>query len=297
MQATKRKARPEAVKISIIAAVGIAVCVYLMCCRYIEYKRPINSDYDGKLLAHYIDVGEGDSEFVELPDGRCMLIDSGEAKYAKTVEKYITSLGYDKIDILIATHFHTDHMGAMAHIVERFDIGCFYTTPITGDGEAYRELMSALGKKDIVPNYVKRGVTVDKGEDYIIRAIAPCSTNYEDENDNSVVIMLEYKDTRFLYMADATENSEGEIGENVKADVMKIGHHGSSTSSAEFFLKRAAPTYAVISCGEGNGNGHPSMQVTERLRALGAKIYRTDRCGSITVVSDGYKIETVITEK
>jgi competence protein ComEC len=247
--------------------------------------------YGAKLKVHYIDVGQGDSEFIELPNGQCMLIDAGVPDQGSTVVNYIKKLGHNKIDYLIATHPHNDHIGGMTDVINNFSIGNFYMphtsssdTPTT---KVYEKLLSALSSKNISVHTAKAGVSIIKYGNLSANLIAPCGTNYGDLNQYSAVMMLQYGNNKFLFMGDAGNVSEDQITADIKADVLKVGHHGSKTATSQSFLNKVKPKYAVIEVGSGNSYGHPTAQTLNRLQAIETTIYRTDECGTIIFTSDG----------
>lgn len=248
----------------------------------------------GKLKVHFLDVGQGDSEFIELPNGKTMLIDAGVPDRGSGVVSYIKKLGYSKIDYLVATHPHSDHIGGMTDVVNAFNIGEVYMprtsssdTPTT---KVYKNLLSAISKKGLKITTAKAGVTMFSSSSLSAVMVAPNGTNYNDLNQYSAVIKLTFGNNKFLFTGDAGNVSEAEIKSDVKADVLKVGHHGSRTSSSAAFLKKVSPKYAVIEVGKGNSYGHPTEQALSRLKAVGAAIYRTDESGTIIFTSDGSKI-------
>jgi len=246
---------------------------------------------NAKLKVHYLDVGQGDSEFLELPNGQTMLIDAGVQERGAGIVSYIKGLGYNKIDYIICTHPHADHIGGMTEVVNSFAIGKIYMprtsssdTPTT---KVYKNLLSAIKNKGLKINTAKSGVTVVDTGSLSIKMIAPNGTNYGDLNQYSAVLMLQYGNIKFLFMGDAGNVSENEITANVKADVIKVGHHGSKTSTGASFIKKVSPKYAIIEVGKGNSYGHPTAQCLKRLQSVGAKVYRTDEYGTIIFTSDG----------
>ena len=247
-----------------------------------------------KLKVNYLDVGQGDSEFVELPNKQTMLIDAGNPENGREIVSYITSRGYHKIDYLIATHPHSDHIGGMAAVINSLDIGTIYMpktssadTPTTS---VYRRLLKAIQNKGLQIHTAKAGVTILNTGNLSAKMLAPNGTGYGDLNQYSAVIMLTYGKNKFLFMGDAGNVSEAQITANVKADVLKVGHHGSRTATGQEFLNKVHPKQAVIEVGAGNKYGHPAQQTLNRLKAIGATVYRTDQYGTIIFTSDGNTI-------
>lgn len=247
----------------------------------------------GTLKVHFLDVGQADSEFIELPNGTCILIDAGNPENGADIVSAVKGYGYSKIDFLIATHPHSDHIGGMKTVVESLEIGAVYM-PRTSEADTpttslYKNLLAAIQKKGLKINTAKAGVTLPC-ESVNASFLAPNGTDYGDLNQYSAVLLLVCGSNRFLFMGDAGTVSEDEITADVKADVLKVGHHGSSTSTGASFLQRVRPEYAVIEVGKDNDYGHPAQSTLSRLKKAGASIYRTDRLGTVTFVSDGTKI-------
>lgn len=242
---------------------------------------------EGVLAVHYLDVGQGDSVFLELPNGQCMLIDASEAIYSGRIIEAIRSLSYDRIDYVIATHPHADHIGGMEDVLKAFTIGCIYLPDVSASTATYIGMAETIIELGIEANIAEAGVTVLSEGELQASFLAPSAIDPSDQNRNSAVLYLTYGNTRFLFMGDADTKVENSIPGSIDCDVLKVGHHGSRTASGSDFLQRCSPTYAVISCGEGNSYGHPHEEAVNRLEASGAEILRTDLSGNITIRSDG----------
>lgn len=249
------------------------------------------------LISHYIDVGQGDSEFIEFPNGETMLIDAGPTDAGDKVVEYIKDLGYTKIDYVVGTHPHADHIGGMRKVVNSFDIGQIYMPKASTNTKTFENLLTAIDNKGLTIKTAKAGVNIIDESNFTVEMIAPVQESYTNNlNLYSAVIMIEYGDTKFLYMGDAEAENEQEITADVSADVIKVGHHGSNTSSSQEFVERVSPSLAIFSLGEGNSYNHPHKEPVARWTEIGAKLLRTDQYGSITVKSDG-KDYTYSTEK
>lgn len=247
---------------------------------------------DGQTLSvHYLDVGQGDSIFIELPQNKTMLIDAATAEYGDGIAKYIYEQGYEKIDYLIATHPHADHIGGMKAVVEKFKIDKIYMPKASTTTKTYKNLLQAIKDKGLKINTAKAGITIAQSTNLKIDILAPNSDSYDELNNYSAVIKITYGDRAFLFMGDAEQLSEQEITADVKADVLKAGHHGSSSSTSEEFLARVNSTAAVISCGKDNSYGHPHKETLEALEKAGIEIYRTDTMGTIIASTDGESLE------
>lgn len=243
------------------------------------------------LKVYFLDVGQGDSIFVMLPNGKNMLIDAGEKKNGGEIASFIKEKGVSKIDFLVATHPHADHIGGMAEIAENFELDKIYMPKASANTKTFEKLLLTIKEKGKTVTAAKAGVSVLSEDGLDIHFVAPNSDKYDDLNDYSAVIKLTYGKSSFLFTGDAEKLSEKEISADIKCDVLKVAHHGSNSSSSEDFIMRASPKYAVISCGANNEYGHPHDEVTSLLEKSGIEIFRTDRQGTIEAISDGEKIE------
>lgn len=249
---------------------------------------------DGIMEIHTIDVGQGDSILV-IQGEQVMLVDCGTRAKGDTVVKYLKNLGIEKIDILVGTHLHDDHIGGMAEVIRNFEIGTLYV-PDNYNNEIttywYIDFLDAIEEKNINCIYPTVSTTFEIG-DANIKIVAPNSKEYKNMNNYSIVLMVTYGETDVILMGDAEELSEQEILKNglyINADIIKLGHHGSNTSSSEKFLKAVNPQYAIISAGKGNTYHHPIKTVMERLENLGITVYRTDESGTIIMSTDGKNV-------
>lgn len=244
---------------------------------------------DSNLKIHYIDVGQGDSELIQIGD-KNILIDAGTSD--KKALNYLKSLGIKKIDYAIATHPHEDHIGSMDDVIKTFDIGTFYSPKVTTTTKTFENMVKALKAKDLKMNVPKVGEEIKIGN-ATLTFLAPNSDKYEDLNNYSIVVKLKYGNNSFIFMGDAQDVSEGEILKkqlDIKADVIKIGHHGSHSSTTQEFLDKVNPRYAVISCEKGNDYGHPHKETLAKLNAKNINVFRTDLNGTIIAESDGKEI-------
>ena len=243
---------------------------------------------EGELRVSFIDVGQGDSEFIELPNGETLLIDAGTNETGADVVNYIESLGYSSIDYVVGTHPHEDHIGGLDDVIRTFDVESVYMPKVTADTKTFEDVLDAVDEKGLTINTAKAGVTLVDGDGLSVKMLAPVLDEYDNTNDYSAVIKVVYGDTSFLFTGDAEEYAESLITGDVSADVLKVGHHGSSTSTGEAFLERVSPSYAVISCGLGNSYGHPHTETIEKLG--GIPVLRTDEMGTIVATSEGSEI-------
>ncbi len=251
------------------------------------------------LKVHFIDVGQGDSILIELPSGQTALIDGGSASAADTVTSYLRASGVAKIDHLIASHPHEDHIGSLSSAIKEFSIGKIYMPRVVHTTKTYENFLLTIKEKGLKVTPAKAGLNLDCGPEVKTVFVAPNSEPYESINDYSIVLKLTYGSTSFLFTGDAETVSEQEIlaaRTDVEADVLKVGHHGSNTSTSDPFLQAVSPEIAVISVGEGNSYGHPSPQVIAALTESNVEIYRTDLHGTFVITSDGQEI-TATTDK
>ena len=242
------------------------------------------------LRLHVIDVGQGDSTFVELPDGKTMLIDAGERDYGSTVTKYIQNLGYQRLDYVVGSHPHSDHIGGLSEVMGNFEVGQVWLPKKSSTTATFEKLLKTIKAKGLTVNTAKAGKQILSEDDLLIEILSPTQDDYGDEmNLYSAVIKITYGTQRFLIMGDAETENEAEM-QNVAAEFIRVGHHGSKTSSSKSFVKKVGAKYAVISVGEDNSYGLPKDEIISRWLSAGAKVYRTDELGNIVVSSDGKTI-------
>ena len=276
---------PVIAGILIVLVIGLAVYKFVS-----ENQHTVEVPMDG-LYVHYIDVGQGDSELI-CCDGEFMLIDGGEPSASDALVSYLKKHGVKKLDYLVCTHAHADHCGGLDAVVESFDVETVFTSPYSDDNVSYSIFLEAVedaGLEAIAPEI---GESFSLGEAGF-RFIGPLD-DYESVNDDSLVMRLEYGDTSFLFTGDMSQTAEHDLindGAKLRCDVLKVGHHGSYSSTCYQFLREARPEIAVISCATGNSYGHPHDAALSRLNDAGATVYRTDLEGSIVIFSDGMKVE------
>lgn len=244
-----------------------------------------------------LDVGQGDCILIESE--KTVLIDSGETEYAGDVMRFIRSRGIKRLDTVIVTHQHTDHMGGMSEIIEGFDIGRIIMPEVPEEmltpSFAYENMLTAADEKGLHFTPARAGHVMELSSDGMTKLTIQyptADTVMDDLNDYSVVCRLECGDTSFLFMGDLTEKGEEMMLEQMlveKTDVLKVGHHGSSYSSSRAFLAKLRPSLAVISVGKDNEYGHPAEDTLKRLGRY-AKIVRTDETGDIILYSDGESV-------
>lgn len=247
-----------------------------------------NSEED--LKVHFIDVGQGDSIFIELPNDEVMLIDAGESSEEEKVYNYITDLGYNNIDYVVGTHPHTDHIGGLEYIINNISVENIYMPKAVSTSKTYESLLNTISSKNLKVKVAKANVNIISSDNFSVNIIAPNSESYSNLNNYSAVIKIDYYNNSFLFMGDAEVLSEEEITSDVQADVIKVGHHGSDSSSSLEFLNKVKPKYAIISVGTNNQYNHPYDSILSRYESIGAQVYRTDLDGTIVATSDGTNI-------
>lgn len=255
----------------------------------ITENKPISSSRN-TLDIHFLDVGQGDSILIELPNNQTMLIDAGDTSQSDKIITYIHQQGYDRIDYLVATHPHSDHIGGMVDVINNFNISNIYISHAPHTSLTYENLITAIENSPANVFIPFAGDVILNSDDLLVEVVAPKDENYSNLNNASLVIKLTYDENVFLFTGDAEKEEEDSIWTNIKCDVLKVGHHGSDTSSTDNFLKKTDPTYAVISAGLGNSYGHPTDKVLQRLHDRGIKIFRTDLQGTIIATSNGSDI-------
>ena len=256
------------------------------------------SAVNGELEIDYIDVGQGDSELIRFPDGRNMIIDGGPESSSYNLVSYLKNLGIQKLDIVVATHPHEDHIGGLDDVINNFETGEIYMPYISPSDVpstvTYENLLTAVVNSGKTAKELTAGTYIINEEGLTLRCISPAFEKYSEMNLYSAVLKLDFGKNSFLFMGDAETRNEEQIladGYDVRADVIKAGHHGSNTSNSADFLKTVSPTAVIFSCGQNNKFGHPHREVVERYEKIGADIWRTDRNGTVTLVCDGKKFE------
>lgn len=250
-----------------------------------------SSETKDKLKVHFIDVGQGDSILLQNGE-RFMLIDGGPNSSTDKVLSYLKKTGVKNLDYVVATHPHEDHIGGIDKVIDTFQIETVYMPKVTATTKTFKDVVESMKKKNLKAKIPVAGEEFKFGEAKVT-ILAPNSSTYEDTNNYSIVLKVAYGENSFLFTGDAESLSEKEIlkkGLDIKADVIKLGHHGSRTSSSSAFLKEVNPKYGVITVGKDNDYGHPHKEIMERVKGMNIKIYRTDEKGDIVIVSDGKDI-------
>lgn len=241
---------------------------------------------------HIIDVGQADSILITTPSSKNMLIDGGDEDSSKIIKSYLKNKKVKNLDVVVATHPDSDHIGSLDYIIDNFDVEKIYMPKQNTDSECYINLIDSCNKKNLKVNYLSKDDSFDLDNYTEIYVLSP---NYitDNNNSNSIVLNISYKNNNFLFTGDCEESNEMDIINSYElenVDFLKVAHHGSSTSSSLAFLQETTPSIAVISCGYKNDYGHPHRSTLQNLESVGAKVFRTDVNGSMQFYSDGNKI-------
>ena len=250
-----------------------------------------------KLAVHFIDVGQADAILV-VCDSKTMLIDGGNVADSNLIYTYLQKNGIKHLDYVVSTHAHEDHVGGLSGALSYATVGTAYSPVLSYSTKAFSSFVKKVeeqGKRLTVP---KVGSSFALGA-ATVSVLGPVK-EYEDPNNTSIVLRLVYGEISFLFVGDMERDAETDLilsGVNLSSTVLKVGHHGSSTSSSYRFLREVAPTYGVISVGTDNDYGHPHEEVLSRYRDADVKLYRTDLQGDIIFSSNDGKNLTVQTAK
>ena len=245
----------------------------------------------GTLAVHFLDIGQGDSIFIELPNSQTMLVDAGENYYGEGIINYIYDCGYEKLDYLVATHPHSDHIGSMSYIVRHMDIDAVYMPKVSTNTKTYENLLDSISNKGLKIKTAMAGTKILDIDELEIVILAPVEIYEDDLNNCSVILKITYKDRSFLLTGDAEKKEFEDVYLDMSADVLKVAHHGSSTSTTEEILEKIKPEIAVISLGEDNEYGHPHKSTLKLLNNIECDIYRTDEDKTVKISTDGENLE------
>ena len=247
---------------------------------------------------YFLDVGQGDSSIIITPDDKVVMIDSGPNE--SLILRYLQNLGVSHIDLLIATHAHADHITGMDKIIAKYKPKAFIDPGIPHTTATYQRMITAIDKYNI--NYyesISRKINLGSLTFAILPPAIPLIKGSE-LNNNSVVVRLDYKDFSCLFTGDIEKERERQLltesRSNLNVDILKVAHHGSSSSSSPLFIKSVGPEIAVICCGQGNKYGHPHQETISLLQSLGIEVYRTDLNSTVLIKTNGTDYQ-VFTEK
>lgn len=290
---------------TIISGLSI-ICIILSCYSGILFK-PIENNtqssivtQENTLTTHFLDIGQGDCIFIELPNEETLLIDSGDKGNADFILQYIQDLGYNKINYVIATHPHADHIGSFTPILQGIEIDKFFLPNKIHSTKLFSTMYDTLIEQNIDYVFVSTGYYLLNENDLTIKVLSPNNIKYSNLNDYSIVIKLDYGESEFLFAGDAEFPIEKELMKNnidIDSDVFKVSHHGADSANSKDFVQMVSPEISIISCGTPNKYGHPHVQTLDILIEEETEIYRTDELGTIIIEADNNENFTVITEE
>ncbi|ELC8430077.1 MBL fold metallo-hydrolase [Clostridium perfringens] len=248
---------------------------------------------DSELIISYMDVGQGDAAYIKV-NGNDILIDAGPRSNSKELLEQLKAKNIDDFELVITTHPHEDHIGGMVDVFKEYEVKAFYSPKITHTTKTYENLVKAVKDEGLKTKELKGGMVIDLGEGAKFEVFTPQKSEYEELNDYSPIMKLSFGDTSYLFTGDAEKLAEEEALAKYKtsldSDVIKFGHHGSSSSSSNAFIEAVSPKYGIISCAKDNKYGHPHRETLDIIKKYNIKTFRTDTDGEIILTSDGKSI-------
>lgn len=245
------------------------------------------------MYVHYINVDQGDAILIQV-NNKNLLIDSGPKSHKKQLVKFLNDLNISKLDYVIATHPHEDHIGNMNTVLNSYKVQSFYAPKVYSYTKSFEQMIDSLKSNNLKINPIKRGCnTINLGFQTNVEVFSPINDTYDNENNYSPVIKISFGNNSFLFTGDAEKEIEDKLillNDDLKADILKVSHHGSSSSTSDSFLNRVSPKYAVISVGKNNIYDHPNYTIISKLNTYNIDILRTDIQNNITLISDGTNI-------
>ncbi|MCF7835648.1 MAG: MBL fold metallo-hydrolase [Candidatus Marinimicrobia bacterium] len=265
----------------------------LVCVAFVWYV-VFCENRDG-LEVYFLDVGQGDAIFIQAENGNQILIDGGQNKAVLSQLSKVMPFYDRSIDVVIETHPDSDHIGGLVEVLKRYEVSLIIESGVNSDNSIYEEIEKIINQKNITKILARKGMRVNMDSGLYLDILFPVGDVLEWEtNDASVITKLVYGKNSFLFMGDSPQKIEkylvSVLKEKLDVDVLKVGHHGSKTSSAEIFIGYTSPEYAVISVEKSNSYGHPNQEVLDVLNNFGVKILRTDELGLVKIHSDGNDI-------
>jgi len=278
-----------------IVATGILIVVLLFI--FLFYKILVSEKRGDELRVSFLNIGQGDSSLIQTMDGKNILIDGGpDDSVIFELSKELS--WFDRtIDLMILTHPHADHISGLTEVIERYDVRKILYTGVPHSSPTYIHWLKLVQEKKIPITIISKSQTIELTEDCFIEILYPISSllnlDVSNLNNTSVVLKLVHGETKFLFTGDIESETESELlrsGIDLSADVLKVAHHGSDTSTSLEFLKAVRPEFAVMQVGEDNKFNHPSIRILKRLERMNVEIFRNDIDGTVRFKSDGKNI-------
>ena len=287
--------------------IGIIIFVFIAL-SFFSSGQIVSKEETDELEVVFLDVGQGDSTLINTPGGKHILIDGGigegsfgsEDQGKKTILPYLRSHGINRLDTVVGTHPDFDHIGGLVSLIraKNLTVDVFLDPGVAHPSRGYLDLLKAVKERpEIKYRQPRAGDILDWGDEVNVEVVSPPYL-LNDNNESSIVIKLTYGEVSFLFTGDAAGTAEklmiGKYSYRLRSIILKAGHHGSKHSSTEEFLRKVRPEVAIFSCGKNNKYNHPHEETVERLKKIGAKMYRTDEQGTITITTDGkeYRVKT-----
>ena len=286
----KSKKKKIAAWLSSAAALLAALAGLLLGGELLPLEEPFSQPVGDLLTVHYIDVGQADCALLAC-GGEFMLIDGGNVDDGQLVVSYLEQQGVEELKAVICTHAHEDHVGGLAAVLAVYPTQAVYSPTTTYASKCFDDFMRYVDHQRLAVTLPVPGDGFDLGGARVT-ILGPVK-DYPDTNNTSIVTRVDYGQTSFLFTGDMEQDAEIDLiesGAELKCDVLKVGHHGSNTSSGYRFLYETEPQYGVISVGTGNTYGHPHEEPLSRLNHAGVTLFRTDYLGTVVAVSDGAEI-------
>lgn len=279
---------------------ALALSLLLAGCDNLGGQPPVSAA--GNLTVAFLDVGQGDATLIQSPNGQIMLIDGGRSinLASQVIIPQLMEWGAQQIDVLVVTHPDADHISGLVGVLEQFPVQAIALTGQVHPTQIYERLLTSVRDKGIKAIRTRTGTMIPFDSAVRLEVLSPDDqfVDSDDTNDASIVIKLTYGQTSFLLTGDAEFPANQTMlrrGADVRANVLKLGHHGSATSTDESWLRAVQPQLGIISVGAGNSYGHPHREVLDALNRLGIQYVRTDEHGTITIVSDGTQLKVTST--
>ena len=269
----------------------VLICVsliFVIVCVTISYKSTIktNLDLENNMVTHFIDVGQGDCILIQV-NHKNLLIDSGTSDSKQKLIRYLKKNNITKLDYIVETHPHEDHIGGMEKVIKTFEVGEFWAPKVLASTQTFEDMIRALRAKNLKIKIATPNTSLNLGPNSTCIMLSPNKTTYDNLNNYSCTLKISYKNSTYLFTGDIENEAEEELMINnydLSTQVLKVAHHGSKSSSSQEFLNKVSPKIAIISCGIDNDYGHPNKETLDRLKKLNTIIYRTDIAKTIVQI-------------